>query len=295
MTDAVLIDRALLRTLPLPAHDGEVDKDARGRALIVGGCREMPGALLLAGVAALRAGAGKLQLATAASIAPALAMAIPETFVVALAEDEDGTVAASAGTVLAERVAHCDALLIGPGMAAGDAAADLAACLLERADSVAIVLDAAPLAGIAQVEARLQSLARPAILTPHAGEMASMMAVDRAEVLADPVAMATRAARRFNAVVVLKASTTFVAAPDGRMFRYDGGGVGLATSGSGDTLAGLATGLAARGADPLAAALWAVFVHGEAGRRLGHRIGRVGFLAREILAEVPHVIGAIEA
>ncbi|WP_426167055.1 NAD(P)H-hydrate dehydratase [Sandarakinorhabdus sp. DWP1-3-1] len=295
MSDPVLIDRTLLRTLPLPAHDGEVDKDARGRALIVGGCREMPGALLLSGVAALRAGAGKLQLATAARIAQALAMAIPETFVIGLAEDDVGAVAASAGAVLAERVAHCDALLIGPGLAAGDAAAALAVNLLKGADAVAVILDAAPLAGIARVEARLQTLTQPAILTPHAGEMASMMAIDRAEVLADPIAMATRAARRFNAIIVLKGSTTIVAAPDGRLFHYHGGGVGLATSGSGDTLAGLATGFAARGAEPLSAAVWAVFVHGEAGRRLGRRIGRVGFLAREILDEVPGVIGAIEA
>jgi NAD(P)H-hydrate repair Nnr-like enzyme with NAD(P)H-hydrate dehydratase domain len=91
-------------------------------------------------------------------------------------------------------------------------------------------------------------------------------------------------------VAVLKGQFSHIVAPDGRAFRFEGGGVGLATSGSGDTLAGIVGGLCARGADPLTAALWGVYLHGEAGRRLTQDVGRVGFLAREILDLVPRLM-----
>ena len=74
---------------------------------------------------------------------------------------------------------------------------------------------------------------------------------------------------------------------------YAGGGVGLATGGSGDVLAGIAAGLAARGAEPLAATLWAVWLHGEAGRRCAEQIGPLGFLARELLAHVPALMRGV--
>ena len=93
---------------------------------------------------------------------------------------------------------------------------------------------------------------------------------------------ARRAAERYDAVALVKGRFSFIAAPDGRAFRFEGGGIGLATSGSGDVLAGIVGGLAARGADPLTATLWGVWLHGEAGRILTRQVGRVGFLAREL-------------
>ena len=91
----------------------------------------------------------------------------------------------------------------------------------------------------------------------------------------------------------MKGQYSFISAPDGRAFRFQGGGIGLATSGSGDVLAGIVGGLAARGADPLTATLRGVWLHGEAGRMLTKCVGRVGFLAREIPDEVPGLLGAI--
>ena len=105
-----------------------------------------------------------------------------------------------------------------------------------------------------------------------------------------PLAAARRAAERYGAVALVKGRFSFIAAPDGRAFRFEGGGVGLATSGSGDVLAGIVGGLAARGADPLTATLWGVWLHGEAGRILTERVGRVGFLAREIPDLVPGLL-----
>ena len=101
--------------------------------------------------------------------------------------------------------------------------------------------------------------------------------------------MAQRMAQRWQATVALKGPVTYIAAPDGRLWKHEGGNVGLAASGSGDTLAGILAGLLARGALPELATQWAVYAHGEAGRRLA-RHGPYGVLAREIPGEIPGIL-----
>ena len=88
----------------------------------------------------------------------------------------------------------------------------------------------------------------------------------------------------------MKGSETFIATPEGRIFRNRHGSIGLATSGSGDTLAGIIAGLAARGASPEQATVWGVFLHARAGEVLAERVGPLGFLARELLAEIPRLM-----
>jgi hydroxyethylthiazole kinase-like uncharacterized protein yjeF len=289
MTKPVIpLDKALLVSMPLPPA-GDGGKDERGRVLVVGGGLELAGALLLAGVAALRVGAGKLQLASAASVVPVLTVAVPEARVFALPETAAGEPSPAAATVLAEHLDGCDAILIGPGMMHDNEG--LAAALLERADKQAMVLDAGALAALPNVS-RAPSAGR--VLTPHAGEMARLLEQGKEEIERDPLAAARAAAERFSAVIVMKGAQSFVVAPDERAALYSGGGVGLGTSGSGDVLAGIIAGLLARGAEPFAAAAWGVWLHGEAGRRLAERIGPLGFLAREISGEVPFLMGAFE-
>jgi len=100
-------------------------------------------------------------------------------------------------------------------------------------------------------------------------------------------------ADELNAVVTLKGPETFIASPYGEVFRYDEGDVGLATSGSGDVLAGALVGMLARGATLDQAAVWAVYLHGEAGNRLARRVGPIGFLARELCGEIPAIMKAL--
>ncbi|MEA2706616.1 MAG: ADP-dependent NAD(P)H-hydrate dehydratase, partial [Gemmatimonadaceae bacterium] len=111
----------------------------------------------------------------------------------------------------------------------------------------------------------------------------------------DPRGAATAVAEDLNAVVALKGSETFIATPYGEVFRYTEGDVGLATSGSGDILAGILVGLLARGATLDQAAVWAVYLHGAAGNRLKRRIGPVGFLARELSGEVPSLMTSLNS
>ncbi|MBY6260523.1 NAD(P)H-hydrate dehydratase [Azospirillum sp. 412522] len=283
--------------MPLPQPDGDGDKETRGRVLVVAGSVPVPGGALLAGIGALRAGAGKLQIATAASIAPHLGLALPEALVAGLPETAEGGIAPESAGALAERASHCDTVLIGPGMMDEAAVADLTAALLNRLDAGGdgprFVLDAGALAGLGRDPAPLHRHEGRLVITPHAGEMAGLLGCSRDQVDADPLGCARQAAERLKAVVALKGSCTRIVAPDGGIWAYRDGTVGLATSGSGDTLAGIVAGLLARGASPEQAAIWGVYLHGEAGNRLTRRIGPLGFLARELLAEIPAAMAAL--
>jgi hydroxyethylthiazole kinase-like uncharacterized protein yjeF len=277
--------------LPLPGEGG--DKEERGRVLVVGGGRETPGAVLLAGEAALRAGAGKLQVASVASVAPLVAALIPEARVFALRETRAGKLMKSACASLAEHVAKAQCVCVGPGMIEDESVVAFVEGTLRLCRDVAVVLDAGAIACLGRGGGLPRALGGRAVVTPNAEELADIYGEAKGEVSAGPPEAARRAARDFRAVVVLKGRETFVASPEGELFVNRAGGVGLATSGSGDVLAGLIAGLLARGADPVRAAAWGVHLHALAGERLGARLGPLGFLARELPAEIPALMSEL--
>ncbi|HEV7122050.1 MAG TPA: NAD(P)H-hydrate dehydratase [Rhodanobacter sp.] len=277
----VRLTEKLLRSMPLPAPGG--GKEQRGQILVVGGSSHVPGAALLAGVAAMRAGAGKLQMATAKDLVTALAVAVPEALVMGLPADRRGQIARGSAK-LDRALDNCDAALIGPGL---HPSAALAALVRRAAGNMrgTLVLDAGALSPELGAAAD-----QPHILTPHAGEMAELAQVQRSVVEREPETHAREFARRLRSVVVLKGATTHIAAPDGSLWVYRSHCPGLGTSGSGDVLAGIIAGIAARGADAQQAALWGVLLHGTAGRQLSRSVGTLGFLAREIPACVPGIL-----
>ena len=276
MKDVAALDAGLLRAFPLPCLSEDGDKEDRGRALIVGGSAKVPGAAILAGIAALRAGAGKLQIVTEEAAAIAIGVAVPEAAVIA-------------GSPI-PHVCEAQSVTIGCGMAHGPALDRVLADLLDCGAGVPLVLDATVLGCLPGVAEKVRAWCGGVALLPHAREMARLLECEAEEVEIDPLSAAFRAAERYDAVALVKGRFSFVAAPDGRAFRFEGGGIGLATSGSGDVLAGIVGGLAARGADVLTATLWGVWLHGEAGRLLTSRVGRVGFLARELPELVPGLL-----
>lgn len=256
--------------------------------MVVGGERSTPGAVVLAATAALRAGAAKLQIATAESVAPFLGVTVPEALVISLAETRRGAIHRRAATALAARAADADALVIGPGMVDQAATLEFLTALFERMErGPALVLDAGAVSALNGGGSLLSRHEGNLVLTPHSGEMAALLGEDAESIARAPLRYARAAAKRYRAVAALKGADTIVATPDGRAWRYTGGDVGLAPSGSGDVLAGIVAGLAARGADAATAALWGVYLHGEAGNALASRQGRIGFLARELAAELP--------
>jgi len=290
----------LLRDWPLPMPGLDGDKEERGHVLILGGSREMPGAVILAATAALRAGAGKLTVATGASVAQLVALAMPEALVIGLAETDTGGFLPEAIARLDPLADRVNAILIGPGMQDEAATAALVHGLLGRlhGSDTAIVLDACAMGTLLHTpegwaEGEDFRFRQPVILTPHCGEMAHLTSIDKDEIVAGPDARAIAAAAAWNAVVALKGARTVIAAPDGALWQHEGGNVGLAISGSGDTLAGIIAGLAARGATLEQAACWGVALHARAGERLAERMGVLGYLAREIPNEIPALLESV--
>jgi ADP-dependent NAD(P)H-hydrate dehydratase len=293
MSQPFSVDAEYLRDWPLPAPR-EGSKDDRGRILILAGSAEVAGAALLAGLGALRAGAGKLQIATVASRAPFLGFAMPEALVMALPETAAGGIAPGAAEVLTPRVKRCDAFVIGPGMVQDEDTHALTRDLVCGTPEIPCVIDAAAMCDLLPIADRIGAREVPAILTPHAGEMAQLLNARRSDIEADPVTAARDVARQLNAVVIMKGATTCIADPGGSLWHFSGGSVGLGTSGSGDTLAGIIGGLLARGVEPVRAAVWGVYLHGEAGRRLARAIGTLGFLAREIPDQIPGILDGFQ-
>ena len=291
MTDAstVEIDARLLRDWPLPEPGGDADKEDRGSTLVIAGSSETPGAATLAARAALRAGAGKLAVATAASVAGGMALALAEARVIALPESGLGGPAPDGLAKIEARLARVDAVLVGPGLQDAAATRAFTRRLLKRTSRAQIVLDALAM----EVVFDVRRFERAPLLTPHAGEMAHLTGLAKEDVHAEPERCAREAALRWNAVVALKGATTYIATPDGDCWSHASSQAGLGTSGSGDVLAGLIVGLAARGAPLAQAAAWAVALHARAGRVLAERLGPIGYLAGELAAEIPGLMHKI--
>jgi len=220
--------------------------------------------------------------------------------VIGLAETDTGGFLPEAIARLDPLADRVNAILIGPGMQDEEATAALVHGLLERmqGSATAVVLDACAMGTLqyappGPVSDEAFRFRQPVILTPHCGEMAHLIGIQKDDIVADPDARARASAAAWNAVVALKGARTVIAAPDGEMWQHEGGNVGLAISGSGDTLAGIIAGLAARGATLEQAACWGVALHARAGERLAERMGVLGYLAREIPDEIPALLESV--
>lgn len=275
----------------MPAPGG--DKDDKGRVLVVGGGAQTPGAVLLAAEAALRVGAGRVQMATVRSTAPLLSTAVPEAYVEGLPEDRHGEIAPDAADRVLELARSADAVLLGPGMMTPDAAKALLERVVPSLDT-AVTIDALGMALLTAHIDAVRHLEGRVVLTPNARELAETLGEEDDSCDDGLRAMGLELARRSRAVVLGGAATSYVVTPEGRVLRNEAGAPGMAAAGAGDAKAGAVVGLVARGASPEQAAAWGAFVHGRAGERLTAAIGRVGFLARELVRELPATLAEIE-
>jgi ADP-dependent NAD(P)H-hydrate dehydratase len=277
----------LLRGWPLPSPAAS-EKHSRGVALVVAGSASTPGSARLAAEAALRAGCGKVRIATVASAAAALAVLVPEARVFGFDEAPSGDLSAGAADAIGELAADADVTLVGSGFVDPGAAEALVAAVAPSLTGP-VVLDALASA-YAGSHRDLADLPGPCVLTVNPSELAQVLDVDQDEIEADPTDAVSRLAGTSGAVVLLGAETKLVAAPGGPCHRITTGGPGLAIAGSGDVQAGLVAGLLARGAQPAQAAVWGGWLHAAAGDRLAARVGSLGFLTRELAAEVPPLL-----
>ncbi|HET8879139.1 MAG TPA: NAD(P)H-hydrate dehydratase [Arthrobacter sp.] len=273
----------LLRGWPLPG--GGSGKADRGSVLVVGGARKTPGAALLAGVAALRSGAGRLTLAVAESTAVQVAVAFPECGVVGLPETARGSVKGSAASLLADEFSAADAVLIGPGLDDKEEALGLLRGLLLGArahpkSGPAVVLDAYALGCLPELADDVKPWAGRLILTPNTTEAAILLGREVTDLKQDVRTIA----ETYGAIVSCQG---IIVEPGGESWEITTGHSGLGTSGSGDVMAGAIAGLRARGTTGAQATCWGTHLHAAAGDRLASRLGGLGYLARELCDELP--------
>ena len=271
-SEPVDVTPALLREWDLP--DPGTSKNSRGRVLVIGGSATSPGAVILAGEAALRVGAGKVGLAIGAEGADAVRSAFPEAGVHQI--DAAGR---PVGHAWAGALDAADAVLVGPGIDDPDVALARLGLLAGR-DLPCAVLDAFAVGVLDRVDRA--ALPASLIVNMNLDEAALMLGRD----IDDPLRDAVEIAARLDAVVHCYEA---VATPSGEVWRVRAGGPGLGTAGSGDVLAGAIAGFAARGMSLERATVWGAWCHGRAGDRLTTRMGH-GFLARELAAELPYAV-----
>jgi hydroxyethylthiazole kinase-like uncharacterized protein yjeF len=272
------LDAAALRRWPLPPHE-QADKRTRGTVLVVGGTSRTPGAILLAGTAALRVGAGRLQVATDPVTAPIVAVAVPEALVMSTETTRDRS--------LTSLVAEANAIVVGPGVLDGDHAAELVRLVLHHAGRDAVIVIDARCIPAAAAEPRSAARRGHMIITPNKDELRALL--DGADDADEPE---LSVAERYGFVV---ASFGRVATPDGRVWNDPADVLGLGTSGAGDVLAGMAAGIAARCGDAAQAACWSTFTHRLAATRLAASLAPIGYLARELCDDIPRALATLSS
>jgi len=282
VADAFLMEGRDVQSL-LPGSEGNTHKVAKGHVLAVAGSSGKRGAGRLAGLAALRTGAGLVTLG-AASLDSHAADPIMTAQVATIDE-----------LTLAWAGKH--ALVIGPGMHTDSQAAGLVAHAVLHSP-VPCILDADALNHLATDPAIARDAKAPLVLTPHPGEAARLLGITSAEVQADRMAAVRQLASETQAVVVLKGARTCIA--DGRSAESpvsicEQGGPELATAGTGDVLAGMVGALLAQGLDAFAAAQVAVYWHGVAGRLALRSLGGPGVIASDVIAAIPAARSEIAA
>lgn len=269
----------------LAARRRDASKHDHGRVVVVGGAIGMAGAPALTASAALRSGAGLVELLVPAAVASVAAGFDPCVMTTGLAATEEGTFAPTAADALQLRLARADAAAIGPGMGRNEAVRGLVLRAWRELECPA-VFDADALWALAGAGAALATHAGPRVLTPHAGEMRRLLGRDpAAAATADRTALeqaAAEMAAAANVVVVLKGPGTLVADAT-RRAHNETGNPGMATAGTGDVLAGVITALLAQGLEPFAAARLGAWVHGRAGDAAAADLGEVSMTARDLL------------
>ncbi|HEV7172172.1 NAD(P)H-hydrate dehydratase [Pedococcus sp.] len=290
--EAQALDLRALGRWPLPDAGG--GKEGRGQVLVVGGSRRTPGSVLLAAEAALRSGAGKVQVATVESVAVAVSVALPEALVCPLPETAQGEIDRGAAATILGLAEDSEAVLLGPGLTDPESARVLMEHVVPDLRGPVAVLDALAMAyltahrdGVAHLDGRV-------VLSPNLVELATTLQVDEDTVAGQLAQRSQELARTAGAVVVTGGEQTVVSTVQGEVWLLDDPLPGLGSAGSGDVKAGVIAGLAARGLEPEAASVWGVHLHHAAGRRLA-RQAPVGFLARELLPCLPGVMRDAQA
>ncbi|PYX46829.1 MAG: bifunctional ADP-dependent NAD(P)H-hydrate dehydratase/NAD(P)H-hydrate epimerase [Acidobacteria bacterium] len=269
---------------PRPANS---NKGNYGHVLVVGGSLGKVGSVAMAGVSALRTGAGLATVATAKSALATVAGFYPELMTEPLPETREGTIAASASGKLDALMKGKSVLAIGPGISRYAETSELVRELVSTSAGPT-VLDADGLNAFEDHTDELSGKGRVLVITPHPGEMARLAGCSTADVQKDRLGVARRFAREHELIVVLKGHRTLVVEPSGEAWVNTTGNPGMSTGGTGDILTGMVAGmLAQHPKDALLAVCAAVHLHGLAADVMLESVGEHSMVATDLLRGLP--------
>jgi hydroxyethylthiazole kinase-like uncharacterized protein yjeF len=280
--------RDLLPHWPAAAHKG-----SRGRLLVVGGSVGLTGAVVLAGNAGLRAGAGLVTVGVPESLSDVFEIKLTEVMKLPLPQGAGRHLGPAARERIREFAGDgLSAMVVGPGFSRHKDAMELARQLVGELDCPKVI-DADALFAF---NGRPDDLARKItgcalVLTPHPGEAARLLGRTIPEIEAERIDLAAEWGERLGQVIVLKGSPTVIGSPEGETFVNPTGGPALASGGTGDVLAGMIGGFLAQGLSPVHAAIVAVYLHGATADLIVERRGPYGLVASDLIEAMPDVMG----
>lgn len=272
--------RSLLPRRPLTAHKYSV-----GKVLVIAGSRSYTGAPALASLAALKSGAGAVNLCVPASLHGMMVRKLTDVIITPCPETGAGTLGSGALEELEKKLSWADVVVLGPGLGRHEET-DALVRKLVGAIASPLILDADGLNAVAGHLVSLRRRPTPAILTPHTGELARLLGGDSAALERLRVEAGREAAQCTSSIVVLKGAPT-VTAFKNKVGVNASGNPGMATIGSGDVLSGIIAGLIGQGVSVFEAAYAGVFLHGRAGDIAARAFGERSILATDILAHIP--------
>ncbi|HEX6503798.1 MAG TPA: NAD(P)H-hydrate dehydratase [Terriglobales bacterium] len=276
----------------LAARRPEANKGNFGHVLVVGGSLGKAGAAAMAGMSALRVGAGLSTVATAKSVLPTVAGFHPGVMTEPLAETDEGTISLRAleyGRF--DGLAHGKTVLaIGPGISRQTETSEFVRTVVARY-KLPMVVDADGLNAFEGGADKLHGRDHPLVITPHPGEMARLCGLTVKEILRDRINVARTFAREHQCITVLKGHRTLVAEPGGEIWVNTTGNPGMATGGTGDILTGMVAGFMAQNPERLLeAVLAAVYLHGLSGDVARDTLGEQSLVATDLLTALPEAM-----
>src|SRR5271170_7710182 len=280
----------LIRVRPINSHKGMY-----GHPLVIAGGRGKSGAVLLASSAALRVGAGLVTAAVPESIQPIVAAGQAELMTEPIADRDghfDGVHAPDALKMLLDGK---NAIIVGPGIGVTDDTKRLIEWLISASERErAMLIDADGLNAVAALGCDTLKRARgPVVLTPHPGEASRLLGIATAAINDDRISAARTLAARTGATVLIKGARSVIASPDGDVFVNSTGNPGMSTPGMGDALSGIVGALLGQHLRPLDALALGVFLHGYAADRVAAQMGRVGYIAGDLIDDLPAALEAL--
>jgi NAD(P)H-hydrate epimerase len=272
-----------------PPREFNSHKGSFGHLLVIAGSTGKTGAAALCTNAAMRCGTGLVTLGVAESLNPALEPLVLEPMTHPLPENEKGFLSENCLADILALLNGKQALALGPGLGTREGTAKLVRELVIQSPAP-LVLDADAVNCLADHPEILKKKCRPAILTPHPGEMARLCRLSTPDVQADRIGLARKFASEWDVILILKGARTVIALPDGKAFINPTGNPGMASGGMGDVLTGMVSGFLAQGFSPEAASLAGVYIHGLCADVLSKQKGAFGFLARDMIKAIPETI-----